>query len=363
MRKAKSLTLAAAGLLALTAGAAIPAAAETDFKGKTINIFAGGQPGGGVDVFTRTFAPHYARSIPGNPTIIVKNMYGAGGIQGVTHAYVNGTKDGTTLTTMAGGPIQTAAFDNRKLQYDIRKFEWVGSLNVGESMCFVWNASKFKSVQDMMSGQMTVSATGASSNSTLLPIMINRTVGTKMKPIAGYGGAGSVLAVERQEVDGRCLTLDSLKTTHPDWISQKKVRFLMDVALKPNEELPKGTPHVMDLIKDPKDKLAMKLFLLPSEITIPYGLAPGTTADAVKTHRAAFMRAVKDAKYLADAKRRKQDIKPKSGEEVAAIIDELFTAPPDVIQRVKDYIKDNSGVGRCKGDLCRKKSSKKKKSS
>lgn len=357
------LTLTLAGALLLAGASAAPATAETNFKGRTINVIAGGSPGGGVDVFTRTFMPHYARYLPGSPTIIVKNMYGAGGIQGVTHAYVNGTKDGTTMTTMAGGPIQAPAFDDRKLQYDIRKFGWVGSLNVGSSMCFVWNASKVMNVADMKSRLMTVSATGAASNSTLLPIMINRTVGTKMKPIAGYGGAGSVLAVERQEVDGRCLTLDSLKTTHPDWITQKKVRFLMDVALTPNPELPKGTPHIMDLIQDPKDKQAMKLFLLPSEITIPYALPPGTDPDALATHRKYFMMAVKDAKYLADAKRRKQDITPKSGAEVAAIVDELFTSPPDVIQRVKDYIKDTSGVGRCKGDLCRKKKKKKKKSS
>lgn len=354
----RTTALCLAGAIALASAASV-AHAETNFRGKTITVIAGGQPGAGVDVFTRTFMPYYGKALPGNPTVVVRNLFGAGGIQGVTHAYVNGTKDGTTMTTMAGGPIQAAAFDDRKLQYDIRKFEWVGSLNVGESMCFVWHASKIKTVQDMINMQMTVSATGASSNSTLLPIMINRTVGTKMKPIAGYGGAGSVMAVEQQEVDGRCLTLDSLKTTHPDWIAQKKITFLMDVALKPNEEL-KGVPHVMDLIKDPKDKLAMKLFLNPSEITIPYGLSPGTNAEAVATHRAAFLKAVKDPAYLADAKRRKQDIKPKSGQEVAAIIDELFTAPPDVIQRVKDYIKDTSGVGRCKGNLCQRPKKKKK---
>jgi tripartite-type tricarboxylate transporter receptor subunit TctC len=338
-----------------------PAGAETSFKGKTINVYAGGQPGAGVDVFTRTFMPYYARVLPGNPTIVVKNLFGAGGMQGVTYAYVNGTRDGTTMTTMAGGPIQAAAFEDRKLQYDIRKFGWVGSLNVSQSMCFVWATSKFKTVKDMLENQMTVSATGASSNSTLLPIMINRTVGTRMKPIAGYGGAGSVLAVEQQEVDGRCLTLDSLKTTHPDWISQQKIRFLLDAGITPNEELPKGTPFIMDLIKDPKDRQAMKLFNLPAEVTIPFGLAPGTDADAIATHRAAFSRAVKDGKYLAEAKRRKQDISPKSGEQVEAIINELFTAPPDVIARVKTYIKDTSGIGRCKGNLCQRDGKKKKK--
>lgn len=361
MQKAKTLKFVAASLCLFAGWNAAPAAAATDFKGRTITIIVGGQPGGGVDIFTRTFAPHYTKALPGNPVIVVKNLFGAGGIQGVSFAYANGTTDGTTMTTMAGGPIQTPAFDDRKVPYDIRKFQWVGSLNVASSMCFVWHASKIRTVQDLMDRQITVSATGASSNSTLLPIMINRTVGTRMKAIAGYGGAGSVLAVERQEVDGRCLTLDSLKTTHPDWISDNKARFLIDVALNPNPELPKGTPHIMDLIKDPKDRLAMKLFLLPNEITIPFALPPGTQTDSVATHRAAFIKTVKNAEYLADASRRKQDISPKSGEQVTAIIEELFTAPPDVIQRVKTYIKDTSGIGRCKGDLCQRPKRKKQK--
>lgn len=342
------------GAMVLTALGAGPAVAQTDFSGETITVYAGGQPGSGVDVFTRTFMRYYAKALPGQPTVVIKNMFGALGTEGVAYAYKQGATDGTTLTTMASRPIQEAVFGGRKPAYDIREFKWVGSLTVGQSTCFVWHDSKIKSVEDMINNQVTVSATGSRSNSKLLPLMINHTTGTRMKPIIGYGGAGSVLAVERQEVDGRCISLDSIEATYPDWIGQNQVRFLIDVSLTPNEALPKGTPNVMQLIEDPKDRLAMRLFLLPAEVTIPYALTPDTDPEAVVTHRVAFGKAVRDPAYLADARRHKQDIRPKSGEEVTAIIKELFTAPPDVIRRVKRYIGDNTAVGRCQGNLCQR---------
>ncbi len=352
MRIARNLMLTAASALLAGLWSSGGLQAQTDFRGKTITVYAGGQPGAGVDLFTRTFMPHYANHLPGNPTIIVRNMFGAGGMQAVAFTYAQGAKDGTAMTTMAGGPIQAAAFGDEKLDYDIRGFEWVGSLSSGRSMCFVWHTHPFNNVADMQAKEMTISATGARSNSTLLPIMVNRTLGTKMKPIAGYGGAGSVLAVERGEVDGRCLTYDSLKTSRPDWISEKKVKFLLDVTIDPNPELPPGVPNIMNLIKDPQDKLAMQLFLTPSEITVPFALAPGTPKEAVATHRAAFTKAVQDPKYLADAEKRRQDISPRDGEQVAKLLNELFTAPPAVIARVKEYLADESGIGRCQGDLC-----------
>jgi tripartite-type tricarboxylate transporter receptor subunit TctC len=343
-----------AGTAVFAAVSTGPAVAQTDFSGETITVYAGGQPGSGVDVFTRTFMPYYAKALPGRPTIVIKNMFSARGTEGVAYAYKNGATDGTTLTTMASGPIQEAVFGGRKPAYDIHEFKWVGSLAIGQSTCFVWHDSKIKSVEDMINNQVTVSATGSRSNSKLLPLMINHTTGTRMKPVVGYGGAGSVLAVERQEVDGRCIPLDTLEVTYPDWIGQNKVRFLIDASLTPNERLPEGTPNVMNLIEDPKDRLAMRLFLLPAEVTIPYGLAPETDPEAVATHRTAFRKAVSNPSYLADARRHNQDIRPKSGEEVTAIIEELFTAPPDMIRRVKRYIGDNTVAGRCQGNLCQR---------
>lgn len=348
-------SLLAASLLAICPATGA-AAANVDLSGKVITVYAGGQVGGGIDLFTRVFMPYLGKRLPGKPTIVVKNMPGAGGMQGVAYAYTHGVNDGTTLTTMASGPIANAVYSDVKLAYNLRKFHWVGSLNVSQQMCFTWHTSSFKTIDDAMQRPMNMAATGARSNTTLLPLMLNATIGTKFKPIAGYGGASDALAVERGEMDGMCSSIDSLRTMHPDWINQHKMRFLLDVSMS-NNAIPelKGVPRVMDLIKDPKKKEAMKLFLSPDEIAYPYALAPGTSEAIVAVYRAAFDEAVKDPAYLKQAAKQKQGVAPKSGDEVTAVIDSMFNTEPDIIDSVKSYVNNIGSVGKCRGVLCKSK--------
>jgi tripartite-type tricarboxylate transporter receptor subunit TctC len=340
----------AATSLALASPASAKDAAIT-FEGKVVSLYAGGQVGGGVDVFSRTLMMFLARHLPGEPTIVVKNLHGAGGMQAVSYAYNKGAKDGTALTTMAGGPIAEAIYGDHKLDYDLQAFHWIGSLAVGKQMCMTWHTSAFQTIQDAIKRTMNVSATGARSNTALLPLMLNATIGTKFRPIAGYGGAGSVLAVERGEMDGICSSIDSLRTTHPDWIDKHEVRFLLDVSLTGINAF-KGVPRVMDMIGDPKKKAAMELFLRTSEITYPYALTPGTPDAVVKLYRAAFDTTVRDPAYLKQAARQKQSIEPKSGAEVTDVIDKMIGAPAEVVASVKSYLNNAGGVGKCEGSLC-----------
>ncbi len=358
MTRNKTLPVALAALAAVLVTQ--PAKAEVDFAGKNISLYLGGQVGGGVDIFSRTFMPFLAKYLPGHPNIIVRNMFGAGGMQAVVYTYNKGEKDGMSLTTMPGGPIQNAFYGPYKLQYDIMKFRWIGSLAAARQVCFTWHTSALHTIDDAKKRQFTVSTTGARSNSTLVPLMINATLGTKFKPIAGYGGASSVIAVERGEVDARCYSIESLKATHTDWIKQEKVRLILAVSLSPLPDFPK-VPYIMGLLKDPKAKAAMKLFLEASEITDPYALPPGNSDEVVKIYRAAFDKAVKDPAYLALAKRQRQSIDPKSGAEVEDVLKDMGSAPPDVVQMVKADLNNKAAIGKCKGSLCKKKKKRKKK--
>lgn len=339
---------------------AVPATAKdaVNLEGKTVSLYAGGQVGGGVDVFSRTFMPFLSQYLPGKPTIIVKNMHGAGGMQAVSYAYTKGAQDGTALVTMAGGPIAEAIYGDHKLDYDLQKFHWIGSLAVGDQMCMTWRTSSFKSIDDVRKRTMNVAATGARSNTTLLPLILNATIGTRFKPIAGYGGAGSTLAVERGEMDGICSSIDSLHTTHPDWISGHKVRFLLDVSLTGIPEL-KGVPRAVDMVKDPHNKAALELFLRTGQIAYPYALTQGTPGAVVKVYRAAFDKAVKDPAYLKQAAKLKQGIEPKSGAEVTDVVAKMFGAPADVVASVKSYLNNAGTVGKCEGSLCGGKKKKK----
>lgn len=354
----KTIVAAAAALLA--AMVIQPAKAEVDFAGKTISLYAGGQVGGGVDVFSRTFMPFLAKHLPGHPTIIVRNMFGAGGMQAVVFTYNKGTTGGMSLTTMPGGPIQNAFYGPYKLHYDIMTFRWIGSLAVARQVCFTWHTSALHTIDDAKKRQFTVSTTGARSNSTLVPLMLNATLGTRFKPIAGYGGATSVVAVERGETDARCYSFESLVATHSDWLKQKKVRLIIAVTLKPLPAYP-DVPYVMEQIKDPKAKAAMKLFLEASEITYPYALPPGNSDEIVKAYRTAFDEAIKDPAYLSLVKRQRQTIDPKTGAEVEDVLKDMGSAPADVVQMVKADLNNKAAIGKCKGSLCKKKKKRKKK--
>jgi len=362
MRLLRTLPAAlTASIAAASVALATPATAKdaaVSFRGKVVSLYAGGQVGGGVDMFSRTFMPFLAHYLPGQPTIIVKNMPGAGGMQAVSYAYNKGAKDGTALTTMAGGPIAEAIYGDHKLDYDLQTFHWVGSLAVGKQMCMTWRTSAFKTIDDAKKRTMNVAATGARSTTTLLPLMLNAAIGTKFRPIAGYGGASSVLAVERGEMDGICSSIDSLRTTHPDWISGHKMRFLIDVSLTGIPAL-KSVPRVMDMIKDPGKRAAMELFLRTTEIAYPYALTPGTPDAVVKIYRAAFDKAVRDPAYLEQAAKLKQGIEPKSGAEVTDVIQKIVDAPADVVAGVKNDLNNAGSVGKCEGSLCGGKKKKK----
>jgi tripartite-type tricarboxylate transporter receptor subunit TctC len=325
----------AAGAALLWLCTILPApASEFTLQGKTVTVIVSGGVGGGVDAYARTLLPHLAKHLPGNPTMVVQNLPGGGGVQGVQRLYNVEPKDGTSIATTPGGPIKSPLMGTAPVNYDLRKFSWVGSLTLEDTACVVWHTSPIKSLEDARRQEVTLSATGAGSNSTLGPLLLNDLLGTRFKPISGYDGGTSMLAVERGEVDGRCITLSSIRTGHPDWLSKKLVRFLFTVSERADTG-EAGVPNVKALLKSDADRAALEFFQAADEIQNPFMLPPDTPVHIVEAYRKAFLAATKDPAYVADAEKRRQFIAPRSGEEVAAIIEAMYATPPHVIERVK----------------------------
>ncbi|MBV8322578.1 MAG: hypothetical protein JO049_18150, partial [Hyphomicrobiales bacterium] len=84
--------LAAAALTAQPAGAQT---VEQFYKGKSITLVLGNGPGGGFDAFGRLLARHIGRYAPGNPTVIVQNMAGAGSNKAASYVALQAPRDGT----------------------------------------------------------------------------------------------------------------------------------------------------------------------------------------------------------------------------------------------------------------------------
>ncbi|MPZ41344.1 MAG: hypothetical protein GEU95_25520 [Rhizobiales bacterium] len=321
--------------------------AQPSLKGKTVTLYVGGGIGGGVDIFARTFAPHLSRHLPGEPAIIVSNMGGSGGVQGVQYLYNVAAKDGTAVGTTNSGSISEPLLGRSKVAYELDKFRWIGSLARGDTVCGVWHTSAIKSIEDARQRQVALSATGVTSGPARAALLLNALVGTKFKPIPGYPGKAMGLAVERGELEGTCVTLSSLRTSQTAWLGDKTFRLLLQVAIEADPEYP-DVPRVADLIKTPADRQLLDLYLLSYEFNNPYMLPPGTPDDMVAAYRRAFSAAVRDPQYLADAAKRRQRVRPRDGADVTGLVQKLLATPDDVVQRMLTVTdpRQQSGAGR-----------------
>lgn len=333
-RTTRALALAAVTLLSVGGASATATAADLSFQGKTINVLVSGGVGGGLDAYARTFLPYFAKHLPGEPTMVVQNLPGGGGVQGVQRLYNVASKDGTSIGTTPAGPVKEPLMGSGQVNYDLRQFGWIGSLTNEDTVCLVWHTSQIKTLDDARQREVPISATGAASNSTLGPLLLNDLLGTRFKPIAGYDGGTSMLAVERGEVDGRCTTLNSLRTAQPHWLEKNLIRVLVVVSSVDDPKYA-SVPRAKDLLKSEDERKAFDFFQAADEIQNPYMLPPGTPPDILALYRKAFEATVKDPAYLADAKKRQQNVVPQSGEFVQKTIANMYATPPDVIERVK----------------------------
>ena len=324
------LTLATLCLLASTAAAR----AEFTLQGRTVTLYVAGGVGGGVDAYARSFVPYLAKYLPGEPTIEVSNMPGAGGIQGLQYLYNVAPKDGTSIGTTNAGPVSEPVMGDVNVKYDLMKFGWFGSLAKGDTICAVWHTSPVMSIADAKAGEVTISSTGALSAPTRTALLLNALLGTKLKPIPGYDGGTSLLALERGEVDGTCVTLDSLRATRPNWFSDKQLRLLVQCALDKDPDFP-DVPRAYDLIKDEAGRRMLEFFLTPYEVQNPFMLAPGYTKEMLAAYRTAFDRAVADPGFRSDAEKHRLKIESRNGAEVEAVLRKMLDTPAEIQQRTR----------------------------
>lgn len=326
--------LAVVGLLLL--GAAPAHAQSPDAITKPVSIYVAGTAGGGVDLYARLLGRYIGRHIEGTPTIDVQDMPGAGGIRAANFLAKEAPKDGTALATYPGGPLTEPLIGARNPGYDMSQFQWIGAISKDVSVCISWKAGPFQTIQDAMKQQMVVAGTGAGSETDTYPAVLNAALGTKFKLITGYlGTKETFLAIENGEVNGRCgLTYSSLKATKPDWIRDKKVNVLLQIALKKSAELP-DVPLAIDLIKQPDDKQLLQLLMIGTVVGRPFAAPPGTPAGKVANLRHAFDETMKDSEFLAEAAKIQADIAPTPGAEVQKTVADVYTTPKPVIDRAK----------------------------
>ncbi len=324
------------------AGTAAPtqdptAAVAAFYQGKTVKIIVGYPPGGGYDTYARTLAAHIGKHIPGNPTVIVENMDGAGSIKSLNYIYNAAPKDGTVFGTFGRGLPEAELRGDEGVQFKSKELNWLGSMNEEVSVCVVRSDAPVKTFEDAQKQTVTVGGTGPNDDTGFFPRVLNALAGTKFDLKIGYpGGSDILLAMERGEVQGRCgWSWSSVVSTKKQWLDTGYVRILTQMALNKHPDIPKDVPLATDYVKNPDDKRILEVIFARQAIGRPFAAPPGVPAERVKALQDAFDKTMKDAAFKADADKAKQEINPKNAAEVKAVIEKILSTPPALVTRLK----------------------------
>jgi tripartite-type tricarboxylate transporter receptor subunit TctC len=322
------------------------AGAEDFYAGKSLDFLIGADAGGGYDLPGRAIARHLDRHLPGHPTIVVKNIGGAGGLAMTNFLYNAAPRDGTTIgmptNSMAFEPLERfVSRDGKNIQFDAQKLQWIGTPTRETYVAFVWHTAPAKSVNDLESNTVLMGSTSPAGTNAILPILTNEFLGTHMQVITGYGSQSNIfVALERGEVQGNVTGLTNLTVNRAEWMRDGKARILLQYALSKDASLP-DVPSVLDLIENDEDKAAMRFVLAKFQMARPIAAPPGVPQDRVQMLRTAFDQTMKDKAFLEDAAKLGLEIDPMSGDEITALIREMYKTPKPVIERLRNIVFDN----------------------
>jgi tripartite-type tricarboxylate transporter receptor subunit TctC len=324
--------------LCLTAAWPWPAVAQDFYKGKQVTMLIGTAAGGGYDTYARTLARHMSRHIPGNPVIVPKNMPGADGAIEASTLYNSVPKDGLTFAALTNGIAMDPLFGRFVGRFDALKFNWLGSIGKLMNICVTWETSPVKTIEDARAREVIVSASGATSNSAMMPKIANALLGTRFKVVAGYTDTDVALAMERGEVEGLCgLAYTTLKATKPQWFRDHKVNVLLQIGLSRAPDLP-DVPSALELVGNPETRKVLELILVRQEMGRPFAAPPGVPADRVALLRRAFEETLKDPAFLADAMKLQMEIDPLKGEEIEKLLKAAYSAPQPIVAQAAKLV-------------------------
>ena len=336
----KLLALPAVFLPPLALLAVAPAAAQgPTLAGKNVTMIIGFGPGGGYDSWGRVVARHIGKHLPGNPNVVPQNMPGGGSFNAANHIYAIAPKDGTVLGIIARdaplGPLTGAP----GARFDPLKISWIGTPTMETNVCISMDRAKVKTFKDLQENELIIGNTGVGTGTYSYPKALNGIFGTKFKLISGFPSSTDVfLAMERNEVDGICESLDSVISKRPDWIATKKVNVLFYAGAKPDIDL-HGAPFIVDLARNAEEKQALEFLYAGQGIGRPFVAPPDLPADRLKMLRDAFTATMKDPEFVADVTKQKLDLEPEDGEHLEALIRKIYATPKSVVDKIGELIK------------------------
>lgn len=309
------------------------------FKGRAISLLIGFGVGGGYDTYSRVLARHFGNHIPGNPTVVPKNMPGSGGMKVANYLYNVAPKKGSHLGVFAASTALEPLFGGKKAKFETTKFNWIGNMNQDVASCGVWHTSGLTKFSEMQERPVIFGSTGPAAITSQHAKVLKNVLGAKLRIIYGYKGTKGInLAMQRGEVNASCgLFLSSVKSRWDRDVKEGKLRILIQFGRK-NVPYFGDAVNIYDLVKSEDTKKTLDIIFRQSEIGRPVAAPPGMPADHTAALRKAFDATMRDPAFLADAKKTRLSIKPMGGATVNKLFASFYNSPKSVIADAKRAI-------------------------
>jgi tripartite-type tricarboxylate transporter receptor subunit TctC len=309
------------------------------YRGKTVSIYTH-TPTGSYDQSARLVARGLSRHLPGNPTVIIRQMLGANSLIAANHIYNVAAQDGTHIWAGARlAPFMSLFGIVENIRFDITKVHWLGSTASENSVVVASDKAPHRTAADLFRTELVVGATVPGADTYLYPHALNRIIGTKFKIISGYQSPAPIaIAIQQGEIQGNASwSWSNLVSTFPHLLAEKKVRVLMQLGLEKHPDLP-DTPFVMDYAKGSQDREVLELLMGMRQYSYPFFVGPGVPADRAAALKAAFAATLKDPDFLADARKQGRPIGMATGDEVMKAYSRAYSLPKSSIDRVREVV-------------------------
>ena len=290
------------------------------YKGRTLSLVVGYATGGGYDLYARLAARFLSRHVPGQPTVVVQNMTGAGGLRAAGYVQNAAPKDGSVITLHP----QTLPFDTLlglSEGVDAARFAWLGRIAMNVEVGVAFTRSGLRTPADLRAREVPVGGTGGTASSSLVPFLLNRLGGTRFKLIAGYQSAQEVmLAMQRGEVEAVGATgISTVMAVHGQALRDGSIVLLYQTAREHHPALT-HVPTIAELGRSPQDAELLSLFASTAEVGRSLAVVVDAPRERIDALQAAVGAMLTDGEFLAAAQGQRLDVEPANAEQIGAIV-------------------------------------------
>lgn len=304
------------------------------YRGRQMRAIVSTVVGGDYDTWMRLITRHWTKHIPGNPSILVQNMPGAGGIVAANSFFHTAPRDGSSIAMIGRNLAYQALMKEDGIRFDPLKFNWIGSPEVSNRICVAMEGSRVQKAEDLFVRDLIVGGAGAGTAVSTTPRLISTLLGMRLKLVEGYGSASAAqLAMERGETEGICQTVGALRSWRPGWLEDGKIHVLFNLERTPIPEF--KAPSVFDFTQTDEQRQLLLLFSSSVELGRPIVAPPETPADRVMVLRRSFEQVMQDRDLISEAEKLKIDLSLVKGETLEALVKDLMKTPEAVLRKAQ----------------------------